>query len=144
MPLADDRVRAERERAHETFLGCAWSVLCRARDAGDALLILAVLCPEGEDAESALRELRARRPRRRPPWTTERVKARVLEFARSSGRPFSANRFYVDLPPEARPLIGPALQSLRHRHFETLGTEIAISPARKMSRVTVYRLREEQ
>lgn len=70
------------------------------------------------------------------------VRDLVMERARSAPR-FSVNDFYRMLPPEAHHLIDPAFRGLRGQ-FEAIGTEIAVNPARKGSRVTVYSLRSHQ
>ena len=132
---------AEARRERDVNLATAAVVLGRSLDADDARLLLGAVMPlDGEDLRDLLKELREEMRCERA-WTADGVRDLVLRLG-SDGRPFSANRFYAELPPAAWGLIGPALQSLRHRHFETVGTELAANPARKRSLVTVYRLRQ--
>jgi hypothetical protein len=137
--LAAERAAAEQDAERDLLLTAAWIVLGHALDREDALLLLDEIGLE-EDPLGALREMKERRRAAAPSWDLARVKTLVLERARAR-TPFSANCFYKTLPPEAWPLIGPALQSLRHAHFVTAGTEIAVNPARKSSRVTIYQLK---
>jgi hypothetical protein len=130
------RAADEARREREILLAASWGVLCQSRNRQDALDLLdAVTGLQGDDLRLLLKELAA------PLWTLARVKKLVLERGRD-GRSFSANRFYAELPPSAWALIGPALQSLRHRRLDSVGTELAENPARKRSLVTLYRLRE--
>jgi hypothetical protein len=146
VPLARNRVEDERARWEEMRLECAHRVLMFARDIPDAMLMTDVLGIGPPERESPFPELRSLLDARRPPeepepvFDLESVKAMILAYARAAPD-FSANHFYLALPDEAHPLIGPAIQSLRRRHFEAAGTEIAVNPARKGSRVTVYRMR---
>jgi hypothetical protein len=151
---AAQRAAEEEAREHNRVLELAWRILARAIDMDDALLLLDAILPAGDDPKEICRELKKHvdenghlnlppvtpLTKTAEPWTLDRMTKLVLGHA-AIGAPFSANHFYLTLPEDAHPLIGPAIQKLRHRYFETLGTEIAISPSRKGSRVTVYRLR---
>jgi hypothetical protein len=149
VPLARNRVENEQARWEEMRLECAWRVLMFARDIPDAMLMMDILGlgpPAEPDPFPELRRRQADRsweePDPEPVFDLESVKTMILNYARVAPD-FSANTFYLALPDAAHPLIGPAIQSLRRRHFEAAGTEIAVNPARKGSRVTVYRFRRD-